>query len=351
MKSKINKSRSASRSDRFEKLSVAERLKLVEKVFVRYPRLKTLHQKIDFCRTYSKIAAEPECMLITGAQGIGKTTLIEWYVGDFLIRELPEKRVVPILTVLVPSPATVKGLATEMLKSIGDPAADRGTVSSITLRLRKFLVGCEVELIVLDEFQHFDDRNSKGVLKIVSDWLKNLLNQTKVPIVLVGMPGFESVLDAKGNEQLKRRFSNREQIEPFSWQGPKEIQEFRQLLKKIDDELPLLTDSHLADFATAFLIYKATNGVINYVMKLLRRAARIAIECGLNRIDHPVLADAYEQVLAKEFMQRPNPFLVASNESQVKPLAKRTVPTIGATSKRIKPRKRRADLSDVLSTR
>jgi predicted AAA+ superfamily ATPase len=351
MKSKSNKSKTASGSVRFEKLSVAERLELVERVFIRYPRLKALYTKIDFCRTYSKIAAEPECMLISGAQGTGKTTLIEWYVGDFVIRELPEKRVVPILMVTVPAPATVKNLASEMLKAIGDPAADRGTISSITLRLRKFLVDCEVDLIILDEFQHFDDRNSKAVLKIVSDWLKNLLNQTKIPIVLVGMPGCESVLDAKGNEQLKRRFSNREQIEPFSWQGPKEGQEFRQLLRKIEDELPILEGSNLADLATAFLIYQATDGVIDYVMKLLRRASRMAIERRLERIDHSLLADAYEQVLAKEFKQRPNPFLATSHKPTVKRSANRATPTIGATSKRIKPRKKRVNMSDVLSSR
>jgi len=351
MKSKSKKSKAASRSVRFGKLSVPQRLELVERVFIRYPRLKTLHKKIDFCRTYSKIAAEPECMLITGTQGAGKTTLLEWYAADFAIRELPEKRVVPILMVLVPSPATVKGLATEMLKAIGDPAADRGTISSITLRLRKFLDDCEVELIILDEFQHFDDRRSKAVLKIVSDWLKNLLNQTKVPIVLVGMPGCESVLDAKGNEQLKRRFSNREQIEPFSWKPSDDNQEFRQLLKNIDEALPLLEDSNLADLATAFLIYKATDGVINYVMKLLRRAARLAIERGLKRIDHSVLSKAYEELLAKEFKQRPNPFLAPPTEPQVKRSADRPTPTLGAMGKRVKARKRKANLSDVLTTR
>lgn len=351
MKDKSDKSKNASRLKRFGKLSEVERFALIEKVFIRYPRLKALYTKIDFCRTYSKIAAEPECMLISGAQGTGKTTLIEWYVGNFVIRELPEKRIVPILMVSVPAPATVKNLATEMLKSIGDPAADRGTVSSITLRLRKFLIHCEVELIILDEFQHFDDRNSRRVLKTISDWLKNLLNQTKVPIVLVGMPGCESVLDSKGNEQLKRRFSNREQIEPFSWQGPKEIQEFRQLLKKIDDELPLLKDSHLADLTTAFLIYSATDGVISYVMKLVRRASRMAIERGLERIDQLLLADAYEEVLATEFKQRPNPFLFTSNGPKVKPSANRASHNIGAVGKRMKGRKRKVNLSDVLTTR
>lgn len=223
---------------RFGKLTKTERLALVEKVFIRYPRLKALHSKIEFCRTHSKTAAEPECMLIAGAAGAGKTTLIEWYASGFPIQESIEKRMVPILVVTAPSPATVKGLATEMLKAIGDPAADRGTVSSITLRLRRFLLECEVQLIILDEFQHFDDRKSKGVLKTVSDWLKNLLNQTKAPIVLVGVPGCESVLEAKGNEQLKRRFSSRSQIEPFSWESPRHVDEFCRLLKE------LMTNSH-----------------------------------------------------------------------------------------------------------
>ncbi len=351
MKSKSNKSKTASRSVRFEKLSVAERLELVERVFIRYPRLKNLHARIDFCRTYSKIAAEPECMLITGQQGAGKTTLIDWYAGEFEIRELPEKRVIPILVVTVPSPATVKGLATEMLEAIGDPAADQGTVSTITLRLRKFLTDCGVELIILDEFQHFDDRNSKGVLKTISDWLKNLLNKTKVPIVLVGMPGCESVLDAKGNEQLKRRFSNRERIEPFRWQGPNEIQEFRQLLKKIDDELPLLQDSHLADSTTAFLIHTATDGVITYVMKLLREAARMAIERGFELIDLSLLAQAYELRLAKEFPKRPNPFLPPPKTGHVTRSADRNRPTMGSTSKRVKARRRKPSMSDVLRLR
>jgi len=351
MKDKSDKSKNASRLKRFGKLSEVERFALIEKVFIRYPRLKALYTKIDFCRTYSKIAAEPECMLITGTQGAGKTTLLQWYAGSFEIRELPEKRVVPVLMTTVPAPATVKNLATEMLKSIGDPAADRGTISSITLRLRKFLIDCEVELIILDEFQHFDDRNSRGVLKTVSDWLKNLLNQTKVPIVLVGMPGCESVLDAKGNEQLKRRFSNRELIQPFSWEGPKEIQEFRQLLKKIDDEMPLLKDSNLADVATAFLIYKATDGVINYVMKLLRRASRMAIERGVEQINQSILAEAYEELLAKEFTDRPNPFLLTSNGTKAKRSANRATHKIGAVGRRMKARKRKVNLSDVLSTR
>src|SRR5712692_3251458 len=102
MKAKIKRHKRRKQNDRparFGKLTKVDRLILIERVFIKYPRLKKLHSKIEFCRDFSKIAAEPECMLITGTKGAGKTTLIEWYASDFPIRELPEKRIIPVLVV------------------------------------------------------------------------------------------------------------------------------------------------------------------------------------------------------------------------------------------------------------
>ena len=339
------------RLDRFGKLDKTERLRMIECVFIKYPRLKDFFRKIDFCREYSKSAAEPECMLIIGTQGSGKTTLIEWYASGFSAHELPERRIVPILVVTVPSPATIKGLGSAMLDALGDPAADKGVVSSITLRLKAYIKKCEVELVILDEFQHFDDRPSKNVLKMVSDWLKNLLNETRVPTVLVGMPGCENVLERKGNEQLKRRFSSRTEIQPFSWDTPAHINEFRQLLKEIDHALPLLKTSHLADATTAFLIYSATNGVINYVMKLLRWAAKLAIKSGVEQIDNSILAQAYEERIAQDFKNRPNPFTSQFNPRQQSLRTKQAIHSSDATNRRIKPRNEKRTISDVLSLR
>lgn len=336
------------RQNRFGKYSQASRLELIEKVFIQYPRLKKLRDRIDFCRTHSKTAAEAECMLLSGDTGAGKTTLIKWYGGDFPVRFEPHGRVQPVLVVLVPSPATVKGLATEMLKVLGDPVADRGAISSQTLRLREFIAACKVELIILDEFQHFDDRQSRNVLKTISDWLKNLINQCNVPIVLVGMPGCESVLDQKGNEQLRRRFAARDEILPFGWDTPNAINEFRQLLKGIDDALPLMKDSHLADVNTAFLIYAATNGVIDYVMDLLRWGAKLAIHSGLEHINHELLAQAYEERIAKALPTRPNPFSDVELSTR-KAILDRGCKVTNGTNKRVKPRKLQRSMSEILS--
>ena len=128
-----------------------------------------------------------------------------------------------------------------------------------------------------------------------------------------------------------------------------ENREFRQLLKEINDRLPLFENSDLADKETAFLIYSATDGVINYVMKLLRWAAKLAIESGIEQVDHSILAEAYDARLAQDFPKRANPF----NPVGTAPLkrAKRAISAKNATNKRVKPRERKPSLSEVLSHR
>jgi hypothetical protein len=94
-----------------------------------------------------------------------------------------------------------------------------------------------------------------------------------------------------------------------------------------------------------------TDGVINYVMKLLRWAAKLAIEKGSEQIDHSILAEAYEKRLAQDFPKRPNPFNPQVNSGRASRLAKRSTRVIGATNKRVRPRKRELSISDVLSHR
>jgi hypothetical protein len=115
--------------------------------------------------------------------------------------------------------------------------------------------------------------------------------------------------------------------------------------------MPLLKDSHLADFKTAYLIHSATDGVINYVMKLLRWAARMAIETGAEQIDYSILAQAYEKRLAQDFPKRPNPFNPQADTHQRRADAKRATRGTGATNKRVRARQKKASMSDVLKHR
>jgi Cdc6-like AAA superfamily ATPase len=263
--------------------------------------------KIAHCHEHSKIAAEPECLAITGDTGAGKTTAYMRYVLKHPRRETREGTKVPVLPAAIPVPATVKSLATKLLLKLGDPVADRGTVVNQTLRLQRLMRACCTELIILDEFQHFIDRDSLKILVTVSDWLKELLNETRIPVVLIGLPSSVRVLDA--NEQLRRRFGLKLSLDPFRWDTPEQRMEFRKFLRVIDDKLPLADRANLADEEMAYRFFCASGGVIAYVMKIVRAATSLAVERSAKTLELEMLAEAYEERLGMNGPAKKNPFL------------------------------------------
>jgi predicted AAA+ superfamily ATPase len=296
----------------FLALSHEERIEKVERLQVTHPRLEQLLAKIAYCHKFSKVSAEPKCLFITGETGVGKTTMIERYERKYPRVETEDGTEVRVLVSAIPVPATVKSLSTTLLEDIGDPAADRGTTIHQTYRLKKLIKACNVELIISDEFQHVIDRDSTKVLATVADWLKMLLETTKVPIVLIGMPSSTVILDA--NPQLRRRFTARHSLEPFGWKKDGEADEFRKLLKLISSKLPLRQRSSLTDIDIAYRFYCATGGFISAIMKLVRRGTALAIEEGTEKLLPDILAQAYDECLAADVPQMKNPFTAGAKD-------------------------------------
>jgi type II secretory pathway predicted ATPase ExeA len=333
-----------------KEMSIAQRQELVERVYVRFPKLVYLYAKIKHCLEYSKISAEPECMVIKGPLGSGKTTLIRAFARDYPRQVTEERTIVPVLSLRVPIPASVKSLVEAMLFAFGDKAYNKGTTTRQTIRLRGYIEDCETKLIVFDEFQHFMDRDSLKVLKTLSDWLKNLIDDTRKPIIMVGMPSCDAVLDEPQNEQLRRRFSARECLAPFDWSNKEQRDELRKFLQLLDEKLPLLECSHLSGFNMAYSIYTATGGTIAYIMKLVRRATILALDDEAERLDHDHLAQAYEELLATNNPTEENPFGVRTSRPKRKG-AKKASSTGRTTNKQMKGRKKDLTPSDVLKKR
>jgi Cdc6-like AAA superfamily ATPase len=169
-------------------MSLKERIVIVESLFIVYPFLKWCLEKIDECQQFSKLSAEPQCLLITGETGVGKITLSKMHEAKYPRLDLEGGTVVPVLRATIPIPSTSKTLVTTLLNDLGDPNATTGSTHVQTLRLVDLLIACKTELIILDEFQHFIDRDSEKVLAEISDWLKNLIDKWKKPIILMGLP-------------------------------------------------------------------------------------------------------------------------------------------------------------------
>jgi hypothetical protein len=299
-------------------ISKAERIRMVERAYIGFPRFNRIGEKMAYCHQHSKIAAEPECLLITGNTGAGKTTLCNVYAERYPRQASAEGLTVPVLATSIPALASAKNLVTRLLVALGDPAPHKGSQDNQTLRLTKLIEECGVELIILDEFQHFIDRDSNNILQNVANWLKELLNATRVPMILVGMPYSEIVLRA--NDQLERRFTMREHLAPFGWENPEQQAEFKMFLRYLDELLPLPQRSNLSDHETALRIYCATLGITGYVMKLVRRAAVIAVIGSMECVGLDLLAEVYEERLAAWRRCEPNPFRAACADLNLEPL-------------------------------
>lgn len=328
-------------------LTLSERLCIANNIYVAYPRFKEILSAIDDCHHLSNLKDEPECLFLKGETGAGKTTILKSYAQNYPRCETPLGTEVRLLSITIPSPATVKSLVTKLLWELGDPAYEKGTVSNQTIRLIGLMKDCGVELVFLDEFQHFIDRDSAKVLQTVSDWLKDLILDTKVPMVLIGLPEAEAVFHV--NCQLSRRFANRHNLNPFCWDDDSG-KEFRTFLHAIESQLPLIGDSNLAAEEMALRFYYASDGIVAYVMKLIRNGTYLALKQGQEKIDSSVLAIAFNKHVLADKPHKKNPFLtddifqLVSDSEEVVELGTK----VGATSRKLKPKKKIQRVSDVL---
>ena len=196
----------------------------------------------------------------------------------------------PVLKVTLQPDVRPKGIAADLLLALGDPAWSSGTVQTLTNRAVRLLKHCGVELIVMDEFHHLFDMDRAKVMTKASQWLKVLVVNTGIPVVVCGMPEAEYVLSA---EHTERRFKHRLTLRCFTWRTPQGRKEFCGMLKRLDESLPLADLSGLAEPELAGRFYLACRGVPDYLMTLVRGAVVDAIGQQSKRIELADLARVY----------------------------------------------------------
>jgi len=313
-----------------------EKTRQIHTIRIFYPTFKVLLDQIEHCRAHSKVSDESLCMLVTGLTGSGKTTLLQCYIDAAF------QNAVRVLFVKAPPRGTEKKLVSAMLKSIGDPCHQSGSVTVQTSRLLNLMDDLSIEVVFIDEFQQFVDRDNVRVLQNQCDWVKDLIDNSKQrrAFVLAGMPWAANILRRPANEQLSRRIPIRLEITPFSWSGEEQCTAFRAFLKMLEGQLPLPQRSRLASRSTAFRIFCATNGRVGKVMNLVRRAAEIAVVNDASCIDLPMLRTAYDDRLRSEHPDRVNPFETEFESLRIVPFEE-YVPDFSRAS-RGRPRKENA---------
>ena len=283
-------------------MTKAQRIDMVEHLLLHHARFNTLLARIDYCARFGgEIKTKnPPCLAILGNTGAGKTTLIDAWLEKAPLRtmETDEGTIIPYLYVLVPSSPKKKGAVSAFLRALLDPNPSRGTEWDMISRVHRLIKRCKVQVIFVDEFQHLRDKDTQKVVHAIADFLKDVINQSHIPMILTGKLGeAESILMA--NSQLDRRVGTPLVLEPFEWDRsrPETIKELRTLMRDIDRALPLdLSD--LQNEEMAFRFFYASDGYLGWIMEIIREAAVRAIDTDCHCLNKPLLAAAYEARLA-----------------------------------------------------
>ncbi|WP_242473048.1 TniB family NTP-binding protein [Rhodoferax fermentans] len=174
-----------------------ENCELAHPMFVEHTRV--LKQHIDDALA----GFAPKINRVPGPSGVGKSSLIAT-----LARAYPQTRVdgrlqAPVLVVEIPQFASAKQLPTCVLHALGLQVVAKMTVGSLFHFMKKQLELAGTRVVIFDEISHLVDEGSRVPPRAVSDWLKTLLDQAQITLILFGIPRLERLFSA--NEQLRRR--------------------------------------------------------------------------------------------------------------------------------------------------
>ena len=181
------------------KLNNSKKFNLIDHLFIPHTAVEEAIERIEQCLEISANAVEPVCMLVIGESRTGKTRVFEFITSKYPKRRCDDGLIVPVLKVTTPSNPTVKGLAEVLLRQLGDPLPGKGTETNMTTRLVTLLQATKVRMVIVDEFQHFYDKQSNKVMHHVADWLKNVIDESKVSLIVGGLPSCQIVINQ--NEQ------------------------------------------------------------------------------------------------------------------------------------------------------
>ena len=270
---------------------------------------------------YAQKNATSRGLMLTGPTGAGKTTILNFYEGKFPRYSDGTATCIPVLKVSTPVAPTLKSLAQTLLIALQDRFDDRGSGEAKTKRVYQFLEKCKVQLIFIDEFHHCLFAKNGEQYSAISEWLKLIMNELNIALVLVGLPEGERIV--YNNHQLRRRFSSRIQITPFSISEECDFDEFRGILRAYQGQLPLKVEVplHEANLARRFLI--GSDGRLDYVRKILEGAVAVAQSIGCATLDLPIYESAYRNEVWDCAPDELNPF---STQSILRRLDKKDEP-------------------------
>lgn len=288
-------------------LAFYDAIKQLQDAYLMFPAFQTAYDQIEENLKLYRATGVAQNLLILGESGTGKTSLARSFTESYPKQALLERDLLPVLHVSVPAAATISGTVEEVLRQLADPEPERGTVSVKTARAVKIARGCGVEMLLIDEAQHIQDRGRHHTQYHVGDWLKSFMDAMGLPVTLLGLPRTQALLQT--NEQLRRRFTHRMSLSVHDGAKETNDEDSLKLFRALSDALPLPLDARPYGWREfGMRLHFATDGRIAYVKQLLVNAYSHAVNQSGSCISAGELAHAFTATIWPNGIGALNPF-------------------------------------------
>ena len=278
----------------------------VARIIVEGERYNLAMEWLEECLLESGTGYEATTGLLYGPPGVGKSTalrrFLKKYGKAYETREGTKKTVIRVVT---PSNPNLGTMLEAMLNALDAGAVLGGKNNDKKSAVVAQLKRQGVKLVMFDEFTHvIEDRTHKFAANVARE-IKEMLSEGRCQCVLAGtndLPAIHTIYP-----QFRRRSGGDHYIAPFNPGDPDDVEEWKDTMEVIGQELPIPVVNALHQEKRALDLLVCTQGVMDNVMKLLFRATAIAYDAGVNRIDDQHLADAFHKMRRGD-LKTTNPF-------------------------------------------
>lgn len=262
---------------------VQEIVKAFKAKIVFHPRYRQAFSQIQNAIENTEALGEPVCALLCGPSGTGKSTLCHYfrklYSGDTVLRRNDGTYVnLPVFYCEVPSPATVKGLITNMLRMLIDETPF-GTIEKLTHQLITCLKTCQVKMIFLDEIQRLCITTVSEKVRLDSlQWIVSLLNWSGIPVILSGTELCRDI--RREDEAFENRYPYFAELSHFSYEQGS-CSDFFATLQHLDASMyeiaALGKGVHLNDPTIAAPLFVGTRGNLKKMRLIINDALKTCL--------------------------------------------------------------------------